>query len=96
MDVGYRIDKDILYIAVEGRIDASNAAAAEEAIFNIKKENPGKKFYPLENNPVCEDMKKITLESVLKSLETMTTPVELPPSLIERARLPIERMLAVK
>ena len=33
MDVTYRIDKDILYIAVEGRVDASNAAAAEERIF---------------------------------------------------------------
>ena len=42
MDVTYRLDKDILYIAVEGRIDASNAAAAEEKIFGIKKENPGK------------------------------------------------------
>ena len=30
MNVTYRIDKDILYISVEGRIDASNAAAAEE------------------------------------------------------------------
>ena len=35
MDVTYRVDKDILYIAVEGRIDASNAAAAEEKIFSI-------------------------------------------------------------
>ena len=42
MDVTYRVDKEILYIAVEGRIDASNAAAAEEKIFSIKKENPGK------------------------------------------------------
>ena len=42
MDVTYRLDKDILYIAVADRIDASNAAAAEEKIFNIKKENPGK------------------------------------------------------
>ena len=42
MDVTYRIDKDILYIAVEGRVDASNAAVAEEKIFNIKSENPGK------------------------------------------------------
>ena len=42
MNVTYRLDKDILYIAVEGRIDASNAAAAEEKIFSIKKENPGK------------------------------------------------------
>ena len=42
MDVTYRIDKDILYIGIEGRIDASNAAEAEEKIFNIKSENPGK------------------------------------------------------
>ena len=42
MDVAYRVDKDILYIAVEGRIDASNAAAAEEKIFSIKNANPGK------------------------------------------------------
>ena len=42
MDVTYRIDRDILYIAVEGRIDASNAAEAEEKIFSIKNNNPGK------------------------------------------------------
>ena len=42
MDVTYRIDKDILYIAVEGRIDASNAPEAEEKIFAIKNDNPGK------------------------------------------------------
>ena len=42
MNVSYRIDKEILYIAIEGRIDASNAAEAEEKIFSIKKENPGK------------------------------------------------------
>ena len=42
MNVTYRIDKDILYIALEGRIDASNAAQAEEKIFTIKNDNPGK------------------------------------------------------
>ena len=42
MNVTYRIDKNILYIALEGRIDASNAAEAEEKIFGIKNENPGK------------------------------------------------------
>ena len=42
MDVTYRLDKDILYIAVEGRIDASNAPEAEEKIFTIKNNNPGK------------------------------------------------------
>ena len=42
MDVTYRIDKDILYVAVQGRIDASNVADAEERIFGIKNDNAGK------------------------------------------------------
>ncbi len=42
MDVTYRIDKDILYITVEGRIDASNAAEAESKIFSMKSDHPGK------------------------------------------------------
>ena len=41
MNITYRTDKSILYIAIEGRIDASNAAVAEEEIFAIKRENEG-------------------------------------------------------
>ena len=41
MNITYRIDKSILYIAIEGRVDASNASAAEERIYEIKKENEG-------------------------------------------------------
>ena len=42
MTVTYRVDNEILYIAIEGRIDASNAAQAEETIVNIKNNNQGK------------------------------------------------------
>ena len=42
MNVTYRTDKNILYIAIEGRIDASNAALAEEKIFAVRRENEGK------------------------------------------------------
>ena len=42
MVVTYRTDKDILYIVIEGRVDASNAAEADEKIFSIKRDNPGK------------------------------------------------------
>ena len=41
MNVTYRTDRDILYIAIEGRVDATNAAQTEEKIFNIKNANPG-------------------------------------------------------
>lgn len=42
MNVTYRVDKDILYIDLIGRIDATNSAEAEEKIFSIKNENQGK------------------------------------------------------
>ncbi|MBR5446052.1 MAG: anti-sigma factor antagonist [Clostridia bacterium] len=42
MEITYRIDKDILYLAIDGRIDASNASAAEEKIFAIRNENKDK------------------------------------------------------
>ena len=42
MNVTYRVEKDILYVAIEGRVDASNAAEAEEKIFSVKRDHPGK------------------------------------------------------
>lgn len=42
MNITYRLDNNIIYISIEGRIDASNAAIAEEQIFNIKNDNKDK------------------------------------------------------
>ena len=42
MNVTYRIDNQILYIAIEGRIDASNANLFDQRIFEIKTDNPDK------------------------------------------------------
>ena len=39
--IEFRTDKDILYINLDGRIDASNAADVENSIVEIKKEHPG-------------------------------------------------------
>ena len=42
MNVTYRVDNNILYIGIEGRIDASNASIVEGKIFDIKKEHTDK------------------------------------------------------
>ena len=42
MNITYRTDKSILYIAIAGRIDASNASDAEAEILAIKAQNAGK------------------------------------------------------
>ena len=78
--------------------DAKSFIIGTEAgiIHRLRKENPGKEFHALAPAPRCLNMKKITLESILVSLENMQHPVELPQAIIERAKAPIERMLAVK
>jgi quinolinate synthase len=44
---------------------------------------------------LCPHMKRITLANILRSLETMEHQVEIEPRIAERARLAVERMLAV-
>jgi len=45
---------------------------------------------------LCPHMKRITLDGILHSLQTMTHAVEVDPAVSARARVAIERMLAVK
>lgn len=60
------------------------------------RENPGKKFAAASPCMICKDMKLFTPENLLHCIVSGEYPVELPAELAERARLPIERMLAVK
>lgn len=64
-------------------------------IHRMKKENPDKIFYPVTEMAVCPNMKKITLEKVLWSLEDLSYEITVPPDVMEKARLSIERMLQV-
>ncbi|MBS1831032.1 MAG: quinolinate synthase NadA, partial [Acidobacteria bacterium] len=67
---------------------------------SLQKRSPHKKFYFVPNENCncseCPYMKRNTLEKLRDSLRTLEPRVELPAELMERARLPIERMLAVK
>lgn len=71
-------------------------ATEEGIIHRMKKEFPDRKFYALTPCVICEDMKKITLESVRDALKFKQHEVKLDAATIENARLPIERMLDVK
>ena len=64
-------------------------------IHRMKKENPGKSFYPASDNATCPNMKRITLEKVLWSLEDLTYEITVPQDVMDKARLSIERMLQV-
>jgi quinolinate synthase len=62
-------------------------------IHRLKKENPGKVFYPASENAVCPNMKRINLEKVLWALEDMHYAVDVPRDIAVRARASIDRML---
>ena len=62
-------------------------------IHRMKSENPEKHFFPIAPEVLCPNMKKITLEDLLFSLEELSNRIELTPEVISAARKPIERML---
>jgi quinolinate synthase len=62
-------------------------------IHRLKKENPGKRFFPVSEQAVCPRMKLITLETVLWSLQNMSHVVKVPEDIRAKARLAIDRML---
>jgi quinolinate synthase len=68
--------------------------------YSLEKQSPGKKFYFVANENCncseCPYMKLNTLEKLRDCLEKLEPRVDLSPALIERARLPLERMLAVR
>ena len=70
--------------------------ATETGILHrLKKENPKKEFIPLREDMVCEFMKMITLDKLLNSLVNLEYEVKVSKDIAERARIPIERMLAI-
>jgi len=62
-------------------------------VYRLKKENPEKKFYSLREASICSNMKKITLEKVLRSLENMQYKIAVLPDVAARARGAIEKMV---
>jgi quinolinate synthase len=62
-------------------------------IYRLQKENPSKKFYPANMLAICKNMKKTTIDKLLKSLENEETRVIVPKDIASRAKLSIDRML---
>ncbi|MEW5760861.1 MAG: quinolinate synthase NadA [Candidatus Thermoplasmatota archaeon] len=65
-----------------------------ELCYRLRKENPSKKIYSVEK-AVCTSMKMMTVEKVLRSLETLEPKIELPSAIIEKARVPLQKMMKI-
>jgi len=89
--------------STSGMLRYARASDAKEFIIctergllhRMRKENPEKTFYNPCRLNICPNMKKITLEKVLWSLEDMRPTIEIAPDVIELAKKAIDGMLAV-
>lgn len=98
--------KEILKISdyigsTSGIIDYAGKSECKEFIictengvrYKLEQENPDKRFYFTETEPVCQDMKTITLEKVLHVLKTGENEVQVAEERRKNSRKPLERML---
>ncbi len=64
-------------------------------LYRLEKENPAKRFYFPSEDTICPNMKLITLEKVLRSLEILEPRVEVPEEVRLRALKAVERMVSI-
>jgi quinolinate synthase len=64
-------------------------------LYRMQKENPDKQFIPVKPDALCKYMKKITLDKVYHSLTKGVYEVKVPKRTADKARLAIDRMLAI-
>ena len=88
---------DIIHYAREDQTKEYIIATETGVFYQLEKENPDKKFYPVTDCQVCPDMKKVTLEKILQILEHLEEQKEivLEEHIMTQAKLPLEKMLAL-
>jgi quinolinate synthase len=62
-------------------------------IHRLRNENPGRRFIPVSEQAICPDMKSITLEKILWSLEEMSPEVKIHEEIRLRAKAAVDKLL---
>ena len=66
----------------------------KDMCYRLKKESPKKIFYSLAS-AVCPNMKKITLQKVLKSMESLEPKIDLSEDIMQKAKMPLQKMMDI-
>ena len=81
--------------ARESEADTFIVATETGMLHPLEQENPGKRFVPANRAAVCQYMKMITLPKLRDCLRDLAPVVTVSEAIAERARVPIERMVAI-
>jgi quinolinate synthase len=96
-------DKKVSILSTEGMLKhvteskSKNFVVATETgiLYKMKQENPEKTFIPASEKAECQYMKMITLEKVHDALVNEKNVITVPKNIADKARLAINRMLAI-
>ncbi|MAY24668.1 MAG: quinolinate synthase [Thaumarchaeota archaeon] len=96
-------DKKVSILSTEGMLKhvteskSKNFVVATETgiLYKMKQENPEKTFIPASEKAECQYMKMITLEKVYDALVNEKNVITVPKNIADKARLAINRMLAI-
>ncbi len=81
--------------ARQSEADTFIVATETGMLHPLEQENPGKTFVPANRAAVCQYMKMITLPKLRDALRDLRPVVKVDAEIAERARIPIERMVAI-
>ncbi len=95
--------RQVQILSTEGMMKYVNQSSANQFViatetgilYRMRKQNPGKTFVPASEKAECQYMKMITLQKVYDSLMEDKYEVKVPKETADKARLAIERMLAI-
>ena len=72
----------------------SSLSPRRRILHTLRKVSPRKTFHAVTESMLCRYMKMITVENLYRALEDDVYEVSVPREIADRARFPIERMLA--
>ena len=95
--------RQVQILSTEGMMKYVNQSSATQFViatetgilYRMRKQNPDKTFIPASEKAECQYMKMITLQKVHDSLMEDKYEVKVPKETADKARLAIERMLAI-
>jgi len=95
--------RQVQILSTEGMMKYVNQSSATQFViatetgilYRMRKQNPDKTFVPASEKAECQYMKMITLQKVYDSLMEDKYEVKVPKETADKARLAIERMLAI-
>jgi len=95
--------RQVQILSTDGMMKYVNQSSANQFVvgtetgilYRMRKQNPGKTFVAASDKAECQYMKMITLEKVYDSLVQEKYEVKVPKDIADKARLAIERMLAI-